>query len=73
MSLGFNPTIEHIPKEKKSFIITIHPKDDEANPRRYRTTNMISSYGAEPEVEAPAFSKPLRLRKMIHRKVQPLC
>jgi hypothetical protein len=47
-SLGFDPTIERAPRHKPHFIITVHPNDNKANPKRYRTTKILSSYGAEP-------------------------
>ena len=31
----------------EQFVITVHPDNDKQNPRRFRTTRIISSYGAE--------------------------
>ena len=44
-SLGFDPTITRAPRNPKEFIITVH---DSRGPRRFRTTGIISSSGAEP-------------------------
>ena len=47
-SLGFDPTIQPDPGNRGQFVITIHPDDDKQNPRKFRTTKILSSYGAEP-------------------------
>ncbi|KAF9507779.1 hypothetical protein BS47DRAFT_1385014 [Hydnum rufescens UP504] len=46
-SLGFDPTISRAPGDPTQFIITVHPHDNE-EPRRFRTTQTISSFGVEP-------------------------
>ena len=46
-SLGFDPTIQPVPGNRGQFVITVHPDDDKQNPRRFRTTRILSSYGAE--------------------------
>ena len=47
-SLGFDPTIDRIPGEPTQLIVTVHPDNDNKYPRRFRTTNIVSSFGAEP-------------------------
>ena len=47
-SLGFDTTIQPDKDNKGQFIITIYPDNDKKNPKRLRTIQSISSYGAEP-------------------------
>ena len=46
--LGFDPTIQPVSGSKKEFIITIHPANNKQNCRTFQTTQVLSSYGAEP-------------------------
>jgi hypothetical protein len=46
-SLGFDPTIQPVPGRRGQFVITVHPDNDKENPRRFRTTQILYSYGAE--------------------------
>jgi hypothetical protein len=46
--LGFDPTIDCIPGDPTQLIVTVHPDNDNKYPRRFRTTNIVSSFGAEP-------------------------
>jgi hypothetical protein len=46
--LGFDPTIDRVPGELTHFVITVHPHNDNKLLRRFRTTNIISSFGTEP-------------------------
>ena len=43
-SLGFDPTIQ---RNKAQFVITIHPDNDKQSPRRFQSSKIISSSGAE--------------------------
>ena len=47
-SLGFDPTVQPVPGKGGQFVITVHPDDDKQNTRRFRTKQIISSFGAEP-------------------------
>ena len=47
-SLGFDPTIEPYPGDGGQFVITVHPKGDKLNPRRFLTEKILYSHGAEP-------------------------
>jgi hypothetical protein len=46
-SLGFDPTIDRIPGDPTQLIVTVHPDIDNKYPRRFCTTNILSSFGAE--------------------------
>lgn len=46
--LGFDPTIEPVPGNLGQFVITVHPHNAEHHPRKFRTVETLSSYGAEP-------------------------
>ena len=46
--LGFDPTIDCIPGEPMQLIVTVHPDNDNKYPRRFHTTNIVSSFGSEP-------------------------
>ena len=47
-SLGFDPTIQPDIGNKGQFIFTIYPGKNKQNSRRFRTTQTLDSYGAEP-------------------------
>ena len=47
-SLGYDPTIQPVGKLPLQFIITVFPNNDTQHPKRFQTTDVISSYGAEP-------------------------
>jgi hypothetical protein len=40
-------SIQPVPGNRGQTVITFHPHNDEQNPRRFRTTQILSSYGAE--------------------------
>jgi hypothetical protein len=46
--LGFDPTIDRIPGDPTQLIVTVHPDNSNKYLRRFRTTNIVSSFGAEP-------------------------
>ena len=43
-----DPTIERVPGKPTELIITVQPDDYKKTPKRFRTTKVISAYGAEP-------------------------
>ncbi|KAF8493938.1 hypothetical protein F5888DRAFT_1720628 [Russula emetica] len=47
-SLGFDSTIQPVTGNRGQSVVTVHPDNDKQNSRRFRTTEILSSYGAEP-------------------------